>query len=62
MRDVDVIKERIACDWWHPQGYKKNKYVLLSMKQMKTKYLKTDQNMQNFVLIKKCLEVGLQKN
>ena len=33
MRDVDAIKERIACDWWHPQGYKKNKYVLLSKKQ-----------------------------
>ena len=23
MRDVDAIKERVACDWWHPQGYKK---------------------------------------
>ena len=23
MRDVDAIKERIACDWWHPQSYKK---------------------------------------
>ena len=23
MRDVDAIKERVVCDWWHPQGYKK---------------------------------------
>ena len=23
MEDVDAIKERIACDRWHPQGYKK---------------------------------------
>ena len=60
MRDVDAFKERIACDWGHPQGYKKNKYLLLSKKQ-KTKYLKANQNMQNFVLIKKCLKVGLQK-
>ena len=32
MRDVDAIKARIACDWWHPQVYKKNKYLLLSKK------------------------------
>ena len=30
MRDVDAIKERmIACDWWHPQGYKKNKWKMI---------------------------------
>ena len=29
MRDVDPINERIACDWWHPQSYKKNKYIYM---------------------------------
>ena len=23
MRDVGAIKERVACDWLHPQGYNK---------------------------------------
>ena len=23
MRDMDAIKECIACDWWHPQSCKK---------------------------------------
>ena len=60
MRDVDAIKERIACDWWHPQGYKKNKYVLLSKKQEKKIWwlIKTFK----FCFDQKCLEVGLQKN
>ena len=33
MRDVDAIKELVACDWWHPQGYKKiNKYGKMVIK------------------------------
>ena len=35
MRDVDAFKERIACDWGHPQGYEKNKYLLLSKEKKK---------------------------
>ena len=27
VRDVDAITECIVCDWWHPQGYKKNNYL-----------------------------------
>ena len=32
IRDVDPIKERVACDWWHPQGYKKIDKINISGK------------------------------
>ena len=60
MRDVDAFKERIACDWGHPQGYKKNAYLLLSKKQ-KTKYLKANQNM-HILFWSKILESWPTKN
>ena len=46
-------------DGTHKVTRKINIYCCLRNK--KPKYLKADQNMQNFVLIKNCLEVGLQK-
>ena len=46
MRDVDDIKERIACDCWQPQGFKKiNIYGKMIIK--RGKGLKQQQQQQN---------------
>ena len=62
-KHVSLPLKRDTCssqaDGTHKVTRKVNIYCCLRNK--KPKYLKADQNMQNFVLIKNCLEVGLQK-